>query len=906
MLKVSKILLTVLSVLGVNFFTLAQDYDDHETFGVQMLNDTIIVKNGQFAFNSFTVNNNSSQSQHFNVQYNLPSGWSFVTNPTPSFEIKRGEFITVPFRISPSRNSLGDYNYPVSIILKNTLTGKEKIKSFVVKIKQNTVWSASLLSSSIVISKIDSLPRFQLKIKNSGNKRELFDIEVKTDLRISLPSIGTQAFLAPGKDTTLTVYISNNFKNSNTSSVVFYVKAKAETQMITGTVYFAQETLVGHKKRYGILPFNLEYMGVNALMPRQGYFYFNIDGEFQLNANNNFTFRYRTNSFSNEDQFNTSSLFLNYQGKKLNVFAGNMVSFVNYQINGDGLKIGYKINNKNDIQSFAVKSRLSDSDILGFKQEYNADNRKSFSTNLLYVKDNQKHENLFFGIHKFDLKFSTTRQLMFTGGYSNEFNVVKNENNKGLMGGYRVEWKKGRAKLQSSYQYYSDRFPGLFKGLKYGSHELSVGSKGKGLYFFSESTFRNPFTEPNEVVSVFQNSSINEHGARLRFNNNVNHATFSYSILNQYQKNTELGKMAGQKLGFNFSTNRIKFNQSLMLNYVKSTITGSTNKNLGETFSVFYQLKYKEFGLNGNYNDGAVYYFDYLNFANSDTKPSSYNLSLSYTLNNKARTFYNRSFVSLVKNSGISDRSLNYANEFFIEIPRVRASFNVYSNINLLNARLAPSLNISFKKALGIPMVFKTRYHSASIFLFKDKNNNDLFDKGEEPVSDVNIQINGTTLQTNKKGMVFLKNVEKGDYVVDFRKIQNLKGWVIKGGSTDTLNMNQNVAIGVPFRQSQMVSGRVVFESENLRNQSKESVGGILIFAINKSGEVVKTATNSNGEFFFNLNKDTYNIQIPTNIFGEGISVSKSIIAVDLTQSEVPEVIFKVTQKKRQINIKKN
>ncbi|MBK9509988.1 MAG: hypothetical protein IPO04_11275 [Cytophagaceae bacterium] len=900
-----KIWTLVFCLLGVIFFASGQNFDEHETFGMQILNDTIVVKNGQFAFNSLTVNNNSSQAQHFNVQYNLPAGWNFVTNPSASFEIKRGEFLTIPFRISPSRAALGDFNYPVSIILKNSLTGKEKIISFIIKIKQNTNWSASLISSGIVVSKIDSIPKFVLKIRNSGNKRELFDIEIKTDLRVSLPSTGNQIFLYPGKDTLLTVYVSNNIKTSQNNNIVFYVKSKAETQMITGTVYFAEDTYIGHKKKYGVLPFDIEYVGVNAFLPNQGYSYLNIDGEYQPSANNSFTFRYRTNSFSKEEKFNTNSLFLNYQGKKFNAFAGNMVNFVNYQINGDGLKLGLKLNKQNEIQTFALKSRLSDSEMFGFKQEYQNESKTSFSSNFLIVKEHEKAENIFFGIHRFDKRFSTTNQLMLTAGYSNTLKLENKENNKGLMGGYRLEWKKGAARIQSSYHYYSDLFPGLFKGLQYGNHELSVGRKTRGFYLFSESTFRNPYLEPNEAVSLYQNSSINEHGVRLRINDNVKIATLSYSLLDQYQKNTEFGKMTGQKVGLNFSTNRIKFSQSLMLNYVKSTIKGATNKNLDKTYSVFYQMKFKDFGFNGNYNDGAVYYFDYQNFANSDIKPNSYNLSLSYTLNNKSRTFYNRSFVSLVKNTGVSEQSLNFSNEVFVEIPRIKASFNFYSNINLINVKLAPSFNISFKKALGIPLVFKKKYHSASIFMFKDKNNNDIFDKGEEPVSEVNIQVNGVTLQTNKKGMGFLKNVDKGEYIVDYRKIQNLRGWVIDGGTLDTLNIQRNISLGVPFKQSKSVSGRVVLGTDN-KDQRKESLGGILIFAINKSGELIKTATNNNGEFFFNLNSDKYNIQIPTNIFEEGTTIERPIISVDLTKGEVPEVIFKVTQKKRQINIKKN
>ena len=153
--------------------------------------------------------------------------------------------------------------------------------------------------------------------------------------------------------------------------------------------------------------------------------------------------------------------------------------------------------------------------------------------------------------------------------------------------------------------------------------------------------------------------------------------------------------------------------------------------------------------------------------------------------------------------------------------------------------------------------------------------------------------------------MIFLKNVEKDEYIVDYRKIQNLKGWIVKKGSADTMVLDRNIAIGVPFKQSRLVTGRVKYELENSKKEIKENLSGILVVATNKKGEMFKSATNENGEFYLNLQEDFYNIQIPTNVFGEGYFVEKSIFGADLMKENYLELEFKVIQRKRTINIKK-
>ena len=876
-----------------------------EKFSFQILNDTIAVKLGQFAFNSITINNTSQQNLTLGLRFILPVGWNFVTPPNASFELKAGEFQSIPFRISPSKSALGDINYPITVIIKNPISGKEVIENFFVKIKQNTSWQAKLLNSNLVIEEKDSLSKFQLKIKNNGNKRELFEISFKSDLNLSLPSSGTQIMLWPGRDSTLVVYVASRRQKSNSNSVSFFVKAKNETIMVTGNVFFPSEVYQENNSKFGSIPVEFQIFSVNSFGKKSGYTFFDMSGIYNFTNQKTLSFRFRSNSFNPDYTIDSHYYSLIYKSDRFNLDLGSQNMFLNYQIIGLGARIGYFTKKKKEYEIFGLESQFSNAQVYGFRQENNKVENRVLKSDALILNDKDKNLFSLFALHNLEKKISTSKLFSLSAGYSSEKVDSLKSFNFGFMGGYRFESKVNKIHIQSTYQYYSDKFPGMLKGVKYGSHDLRLGSNFKSISLFSESNSRQPVLGDSINIGLGRRYNSQEHGLKIGISNLINRSTLIFSYLEQYQQNNFLNKMNGYKSSINFSFIRPKLSQSLMVNYMKTGIKGLDNNLPKNSYSFFYHFKFKDLGVNANYTIGPNFYNDYLSFITENIRPKSHNLSLYYELKNKSRTFYDRINITSNYNSFYSKNTVVFRNEIYFEMQKAKSSVNIYTNLNVLEPTQGSSLNISLKKTIDLPVFIKPKYFSASIFLFKDKNNNDLFDKGEEAISDVNLMINGHSLKTNKKGMIFLKNVEKDEYIVDYRKIQNLKGWIVKEGSVDTLLLDRNISIGVPFKQSRMVAGKVKYELENSTKEVKDNLSGILIIAINKKGEMFRTATNERGEFYLNLNEDTYNIQIPTNIFGEGYIVEKSILSVDLTKESYSEIEFKVIQRRRQMNIKK-
>jgi hypothetical protein len=875
-----------------------------ENYSIQVLNDTVSVKPGQFAFNSITINNTSDQDLVLGLGFSLPAGWGFVTNPDPKVVVKRGEFLSIPFRISPSRAALGDINYPITILLQNPMTGKEIKQNFFVKINNNTVWTASLLSSNLLIEPNDSLSRFELRVKNNGNKRELFEIGLKSDLRLSLPSIGTQFILWPGKDTTVTVYVASRSKLANTNTVSFFVKAQKETVLLTGYVYFTSDTFQDKTSRFGTMPIDVEYFGVNMFNKNSSFNYFDIRGNYDYGKNRTLDFMLRTNSFNPNYILTTQFYNIRYSSDKFEFGIGSQNRFLNYQINGYGANVIFKNKKQSEFELYGVKGTQKDDQVLGLRIDNNITERTNLSTNAMIIEDKEKDVLAFFSLHKFENKSFGNDKVMVSGGYSAEKHADSLKY--GYMGGYRIEKRYNKAMLQSSYQYYSPGYYGLLKGVIHGSHELKFGSKKVYFSLFSQTNSRQPDTFNPEVLK-FTNLSYKNLDGGLRFGlaNRVHNLSAELMYLEQYQQNDNLSKMTGYRSIAYLTTNKDKFFQTLRLSYTQSQIKELVNENLKHSYNAYYQMKFKNIGINANYAIGPNFYFDYLSFYKDKAVPKFQNLSMFYELNNKEKTFYDRLNLTVSNRANYSEPSFYVRNELYFEMPKLKSKVTIFSSVDVKDVPNTFSLSVSVKKTLDVPMVFKQKYYSASLFLFKDLNNNDLFDNGEEPLSDVNIKINDITFKSNSKGMIFLKNAEEKQYIIDYKVIQNLKGWMVKDGTIDTLNLNRNISIGVPFKQSRMVAGKVTFENENTNNDKIETPNGILIIAINKKGEIFKSSTNSKGEFYFNLNKDFYNIQMPTNIFGEEYHVEKSIYSVDLTNENYSEIEFKVVKQRRKINIRK-
>jgi hypothetical protein len=894
-------------IISMGYSAFGQNRISNEKYQLSFLKDSLKINVGQFGFNSFTIFNPSNTKMSLSLKLAMPRGWNLVNQLEPLLEIEAGQSVTVPLRIAPSTNSIGNIVYPITLFVNNNFTNNEESYRFQTKISQLIKWNATLPNQILNITKEDSIPRFTIKISNGGNKKELFLVDFKSDLRLSHSSSGTQVLLAPGKDTTLSVFIRSKSKISTSSYVYIDITSRDGVKQLQQQVFFISDVYYAHPSKYANLTLNTSFFGLNLLLNKSRFGYFETDGLYDLGKNRNFNFRYRSGALSLSDNFSPAFRQFNYFSTKFQASVGSQIDFMNYQIDGNGVNFVFQNHDFQKTELFGIKSRIGNVDLIGFRNDLSIGKVNYMKSNALFVRDNKFETTNFFGMHNLFLKLSNNQRLTLTGGYSTEKAIKIGVLHPGYAYGYRYEANGKVLNIKSNYVYYSPFFPGITRGLLIAEHEARA-FLGK-IYFgaFADKNNRQPiiYTQENTVANEVFQFSNQSFGGKVGFGFRATSMDFSLAKVTLLQDSLNNPRMEGFKGVINYNYTRKNLNNSVNMSMTRSSLGDFNNGKQYNAFNVFANSRYKKLGLMATYEYGPNYYFDFIYLKNTGIYTERKNFSLFYEAKNYNSNFINRMSLGYMQFFKAADPILLMRNDINLNIPKIRGGLNIVAAFDVLKPKSSPNLSLVFKRTFNVPMAIAPKYHSIRLFLFKDENGNEIFDKGEEPIENANLVINGNNVLTNKNGFASYKNSEKGEHIIDYRNVRNLKGWIASKGVRDTLMLSGSINIGVPFKRSKMISGRVVFNKEYATDAQPPSLNGVLVVAVNRKGEIFKAITDFQGEFFFNLNDDIYNIQIPDNIFGENLFIEKSIKTVDLRNSSSSNLEFKILQKKRKINIRK-
>jgi hypothetical protein len=652
---------------------------------------------------------------------------------------------------------------------------------------------------------------------------------------------------------------------------------------------------------------DVSYAGMNLGSNGIGFDFLDINGQYDLGKLRNINFKIRQSVNGNTENMPAFYQF-NYYSTRFGLSLGSQVDFMNYQIDGPGLRLNFRGKNEGSTEVFGINSRIGNVEIAGFKQEALFGEKVSLKTQSLIANDNKYSSTSFFSVHNLNIDLKNRQSIQITGGYSAEKATKIGQVNPGFAFGYRFGFDKKKYSVLSNHISYSAYFPGITRGLTLSQHEIRLY---KGRVFFGgliDYNYREPvlyFEENTNARLEFQIKNY-QYGVKV----GISRGAFNYSLngvqIFQVQNSLDNAPMTGQKIQMVFSHVKGRYNQNLNASYTLSKMKDFENNKYQNGYNAFYQLRKNNLGLLLNIDYGINYYFDYHLLKSTSTKPLRENYSVFYEIKSKSENINERINLAMIRNAAGTPPALILRNEFDIQIPKIKASINILAGINVLNISQTPNFNIIFKKTLDVPMAIKPRFYDLGLFIFKDKNNNEIFDKGDEPIENAMLGVNGNQVLTNVKGQATIKNMAKGDYLIDLKKIYNLKGWIPKKGLKDSVTINGKTMVGIPFKMSKVISGKITYVAEYATDATPPSLSGILVVAVNQKGEVFKTLTNMSGEFFFNLNDDVYNIQIPENVFSNNLFIEKSIKRVDLRTENGSSLEFKVMQKKRKINIKKD
>ncbi len=886
--------------------TMAQEYDTNENVAVSFLRDTLKLRNGQLAFNNVVLTNLSSNTLSLGTRIELPKGWSLFSNIPSGVDIMPGQSITLPFRIKAAYDAYGNRKYILRFYIDDPSSGKTITKYIYAIIEANTTWSAELLNPNSFALETQALPDFKFKIQNNGNKTEAFDINFQSELRLSYPSTGLQLFLKPGQDTIINVGIRSRFLNQVSDKILIEINSRNTIKILKQNIYFLSNVYQPREIKYNYAPINITWNSSNLLNPSNTYYYIQADSYIKLEKNNAISFRIKSNGQPTSDNVYGNFALFNLHLNKLTISAGNQQDYMYNPIIGNGIKLEYRTDGTHQ-EIYGLKGQLFNATTLGLRQESFLKNGLNFKTEVQYNKNNTNNLKNLFGIYQIGLSELKNLEFNLKAGFCNESLSNLSLNKYGYILGYTFSLNKSFFRIKSNYQSYSGYMPGTYRGSLNQFHNAEIRLKYLAIGGIYTETSRQPvrylsnYSETTNYLSI-QNK---EYGLSTRLFIAKNSVSLKLTKFSFFQNTKEGSVMSGDKISFSHSIRNSKFEHTLQVNGSIAKFTNSDfsveNKN---ALSVFMRGRYRDLIYTARYESGPVYFYDFYYFNQTGYFNTRQHYGIGYNIS-KSSKFRLNSSLNLYSYNSRSKPTVSILNNVYFHLPKAGLEVNISSNNDLLNLRSTPFISLSVQKNINIPLPFYKKYKSTKISLFKDINNNGIKDANEEPVKDATLQINNIYMATGENGEVFLKNIDKGNYTINYSKISNQKGWKPKDNLTDTLQINGDKEFEIPFVKSKSISGKVIFmEAKNSLNE-KLNLAGVIITAKNPKGKEFKTITNEDGEFYLNIEDNIYDISVPFNAFGTGYHFDKNTLKVNLFDNSYQEINFTLIEKARKINIRK-
>lgn len=189
-----------------------------------------------------------------------------------------------------------------------------------------------------------------------------------------------------------------------------------------------------------------------------------------------------------------------------------------------------------------------------------------------------------------------------------------------------------------------------------------------------------------------------------------------------------------------------------------------------------------------------------------------------------------------------------------------------------------------------------------ALFLYRDANNNGVFDEGDSPADNTMVLINNSVFISGSDGKVAYSRVPYGAQEVS---VPVQQGWYAPSATLQLTSRRLQVSIGL--QQAGTLTGSVRYEyDERISYDVDAALGGFTVTAKSTTGHVSRTVTDSQGKYVLFLPAGSYEISIldnsmPRHVYGEAPLQHAVVRATEI--NEGPEFVLKVEEK--QVEIKR-
>jgi len=895
-------------------------------------------------FNILTISNKSIIKYSGDISISVPRDWKVIGESNYKITIPENDSITLPVRVSISKNALGEIGYSVMANLTSTNGSNPKSAYFYVTIPRKTELIAQPKEYIYYIAENKNKAIFPYKVNNKGNIPELVHLELKPDKSLYINEEKRGVYvdefgLEPYVDTTLNYAIYNtDDEDSRTFKKIDIHSFNNDTSYLQ-TVWFKilkdyYRYKIPENQKCAIIEFNsyniFSSTEPNYTLLAKGSILFKKDREFYYSFYTNF----REREYIGTDLGYFNSTFVGYKTKYSDTRVGSVQG--NYEQSISGIGAHTSLNFKRiGITGTFVEGIYSDYTGYGGALDFNV---RLFNLNLGAVSTENRTYGVdtrlgFAGTSINFLKYNSLSIIV--GGSEFSGNSPEVFQGYGLNANYNFRTKKLRVSARARYgsPYYTGIYGSRMDVRVFSRYAFSNRSSAKFTY---DKLHYRYFSFIQSVTASNRESQSDRY--QLSFISSANeYLNYEIGLINKLERVNNLyvtdpdrfftALSPGIFVVNDIRFEKITFTPRLEVYQAYVQVEGNPGlsfKNGYTTLNLSANIASKNIGVYTLFKYGANSIYEHYVYSITGEV-----LQWLFLMPYYKKYFFNKRVMfdvrgNYINNLNNNERTFNLNTQLTWFLPRdftIRLQNTVYSRSRIdLNTNIKYSYSNIYFEA-GIRKEFncnqpRFQYHDVEIIFYRDINGDRIKNKNEPGISNVLAEIsrdadankgkidnfNETQFLSNELGSVQYDNIQNGFYVLKYQLLNEIVGNFSLEQLTYHFKMDKDKVIYIPYHENNKIIGKVIMNRDPLSSLGDIDISNIRVIAEDTRGHSYSALTDRAGNFvLYTPQADHYVVRI-NNIFYESFDLQQPEFIVKFNGYKQFEVTFMFTEKKRKIN----
>lgn len=923
---------------------------------VRFLKEHMEIPQDKSFFNILYLKNKSDKPINLNVQFNAPKDWNIIGNSFEKYTVQAYSEISIPVRVTVSKNVKGGVGYAVIAIVSAETGGVYSTAYSFIKIPIISSVKSKVENNFKYFNQKNLKSKFEIVIENTGNIDEIINIKFAPDKSLTVE-----------KDFDKIRVDDINIKSGETKIIRYNVKLddkidKKKYQLhklrlninthdttISKRVWFRYmdwkyKNITPENKN----PLNIDLDIFNIFSNTTPTYFGRIYGDILLKKNKDIYYSFQNyNRKKNGTLWENSKIETQLHSKKTDIFLGDYSKAMEHFIYGRGIAISQKLPYNIHLKGVATKKIVGGLEDYGLSYSQKLNRKFSFELGGVYSQNRNfgdKHK-LGFGKVDFNIKKNNI-SLLYGNSVSNYGNYLSNTIKNGW--GYRFNFSRKikNVNIDLNSNYGSPFYFGYLHGrlTTVGNLNIKLDKRKYILIKYSEQVFRpvsyqnnqifaDRFSKYKDLSTTFYYTTKNNfllYVSPIITDVNSNNLTY-FNIDNRFGTLTSMIE-AGTKTYSKFNNASFSFSAKYGITniYQYSTVLNgiSYDGELAKTNFSIAQVrggyKQRNYGLNfvfyiGPYNVSQQFAYFYSSFYTKSIMITPF--YEKFLLNEKLRFVFRASYINNLT-SKTTRANINSEIDWLAGKGWMFKLYNTTSFQSVKNSNRTSSYNTSYFQ-FGISKSFniqqpRLKYYNYKAIFYKDLNGNRIHDPNEPGVSDVLTEINranpkkdlenenyngeflSNDLFSNENGEIQYVNIAEGDYKIKYTPQDIQTDNFDSESNSRVFSVNKDTVVYIPFMERNKLFGKITLHRTKHSALGKIPINNIKV-TVEGNANTYSTITDKDGYFELYIPvSDYYKVRI-NNIFHEHFNLRQDYYIVKFNGYKQFEVSFDFDEKERKI-----